>query len=117
MFLHGFAMEDIKNDINDQVIEQLIADNDSCIVAIKNGQEVYFDSSKIISHQNGIFLQTQNGDFFRIPLLFSNEGGCFTILTVSDSAIYPVIKCWSCKIPFNPNIYNKGICPSCGAQN
>ncbi|NGX27059.1 MAG: hypothetical protein K940chlam6_00986 [Chlamydiae bacterium] len=114
-----FGYENSIIEINDQVINQLIDLGDSSILFVNNEQKIYFNSDKIIPHNDGLYLQTQSGEFYRIPFLMSNESGCFTVFSSSqiNSTIYPIIKCKNCNKPFNPNIFNKGKCPHCGTQN
>lgn len=115
----GFCSNSNIQEINKQVIEQLIAIEDASILSIENEQEVYLNPSKIIALEEGMFLETQGGEYIRIPLLLSGERGCFTLLAneKQNSVIYPLIKCKGCTRLFTPSIFNRGKCPHCGTQN
>lgn len=112
-----FCSQNNIKELNDQLIAQLIAENDSSIVSIQNENKVYLNFANIISNECGLFLRTSNGEFYRIPFLFSNDQGCFTLLSQENFTVYPRIKCWNCDKYFTPTFFNKGKCPHCGEQN
>lgn len=113
----GYCSENNIKELNNQIIAELLKQNDPSIISIENENEVYFNPAKIIPNESGLFLQTFNGECYRIPFIFSNDQGCFTLLSFENYTVYPRKKCRNCERMFTPTFFNKGKCPHCGAQN
>ena|ERR1700722_14748056 len=78
---------------------------------------IYLKSEAIVFTEQGLFVKTSSGEYIEIPCLMSSPQGCYTVLSQTNSTVYPLIRCKNCNLPFNPNIFNKGKCPRCGTQN
>jgi len=66
-----------------------------------------------------VFIESEAGEYIQIFNLLSSREGYYTFIdsSISDDIACPIIYCRKCGKPFNPNFYNKGKCPKCGAQN
>lgn len=102
------------------VIEELVISQDTSIVSVEENERIFINSDRLILSQSGIMLQTDQGEYIRIPILLSNAQGSFTSLSNSSHSselIHPVIVCRNCQKKFTPTIFNGGRCIFCGYQN
>ena len=116
-WLSVFSGEYIKREFNESALLNLLDSGDSSVISIEKSGEVYLRADKILITENGIFVQTDSNERFQIPFLSSNTRGCYSLLTQSDSTVYPVISCKNCGVRFSPTFFNRGKCPRCGTQN
>lgn len=98
----------------DQLLE-LVNSNDESILSIEQNGDVYLNPRHLSITEQGVYLRIGNDRSLKIPVLVSNKNGLCAPTVLA--AVYPIIKCKSCGKSFNPNFFNKGQCPSCGAQN
>lgn len=112
--------EDNYRNLNTEIIEELVISQDTSIVSVEENERIFIDSDRLIPSQKGMLLQTDQGEYVRIPILLSNSQGSFTCLsnnTPSNEIIHPVIECRNCHKKFTPTIFNGGRCIFCGYQN
>ncbi len=81
------------NEHQNTLVEAIIAMDKDCILGCVEDR-VYLNPEKIIPSDRGLFLDVQNENYVPLPMIFSDESGCY---------IRPV---------FDTSIYNK--CPGCG---
>ena len=116
--LSAFSKEEYTSKaFNQSVVLELLNSGDRAIVQVEESGKVFLRPTVIFPTERGLFIKTECGDYVQIPFLVSSEQGCYTVLTPTDSTIYPIIRCKKCDLPFNPNIFNLGRCPRCGTQN
>lgn len=119
LFLSLFLNVDcIANELNIQKVFELVASRDSSVVHLEQNQRLYVAPERVTVNKDGIFLRTESQGLLKLPALLSGQQGCYApVGNESVGIVNPVILCRSCQKPFNPNIFNKGVCPYCGTQN
>jgi rubrerythrin len=112
-----FAEEnDSIRELNAQVIQELIEEQDSAILVKQDNPVVQLNFEKIIACAEGIFLKSEKGEHIRIPMLFSNNTGCYALNNQAHE-FQQWITCRKCEFTFLANERNHGRCPRCGTKN
>lgn len=113
---HGFSEEVY---LNEQKIQELIENQDSSVILSQDETIVQLNPEKLIASEEGLFLRSEKGEHIRLPMVFSNQTGCYALRQSNkdNDNIWFVHKCENCGKRFTLSPFNAGKCPHCGHQN
>lgn len=91
LFVSYSSLNALPGEPDDALIAEIVANDYSCVVGY-SGEKIYLNPAKIIPSSQGLFLNLKDQEYVALPMLYSDESGCYITPTISVPSICPNCK-------------------------
>ncbi len=106
LFFSYSTLEALPDETDDALIAEIVANDYSCVAGY-SGEKIYLNPAKIVPSSQGLFLNLKDQEYVVLPMLYSDEYGCYITPTIRAAS-----KCPNCGESYiakctNPNCPGK----------